>query len=68
MVPAGWAPVEAGDVGLVVPVVAVAGVHEVVAVEVVVWDVPVVGEVLADSSSLYGKNLVSGLEVVSEGC
>ena len=67
LVSAGWAPVEAGDVELVVPVVVVAVVHEVV-VGVVVWDVLVVGEALADSSFLYGESLVSGLEVVSEGC
>ena len=51
---------------LAVPVVVVAEVHEVV-VGVVVWDVLVVGEALADSSSLYGESLVSGQEVVSEG-
>ena len=67
LVPAGLVPVEVGDVGLAVPVVAVAVVHEVV-VGVVVWDVLVVGEALADNSSLYGESLVSGLVVVSEGC
>ena len=67
LVPAGLVPVEVGAVGLVVPAVAVAVVHGVV-VGAVVWDVLVVGEALADSSSLYGESLVSGLVVVSEGC
>ena len=48
-----------------VPVVAVAEVHAVV-VGVVVWDVLVVGEVFADSSSLTVGSLASGLVVVSE--
>ena len=48
-----------------VPVVAVAEVH-VVVVGVVVWDLLVVGEVFADSSSLTVGSLVSGLVVVSE--
>ena len=66
-VPAGLVPVEVGDVVLAVPVVVVAVVHEVV-VGVVVWDVLVVGEALADSSFLYGESLVSGLEGVSVEC
>ena len=65
--PAGLVPVEVGDVVLAVPAVVVAVVHEVV-VGVVVWDVLVVGEALADSSSLSGESLASGLVVVSEGC
>ena len=68
LVPAGWAPVEAGDVGLVVPVVVVAVVHEVVAVEAVVLAVSVAGGGFADSSFPYGKSLVSGLEGVSVEC
>ena len=67
LVPAGLVPVEVGAVGLAVPAVAVAVVHGVV-VGLVVWDVLVVGEALADSSFLYGESLVSGQEVVSEGC
>ena len=61
--PAGLVLFEVGDVVLAVPVVAV--VHEV-AVGVVVWDVLVVGEAFADSSSLTVGSLVSGLVVVSE--
>ena len=63
---AGLVPFGVGDVVVAVPVVVVAEVHEVV-VGVVVWAVLVVGEALADSSSLYGESLVSGLVVVSEG-
>ena len=63
--PAGLVPFEVGDVVLAVPVVAV--VHEV-AVGVVVWDVLVVGEALAGSSSLSVGCLATGLVVVSEGC
>ena len=59
-------PVKVGGVGLAVPVVAVAVVHEVV-VGVVVWDALVVGEVFADSSSPDWGSLASVLEVVSEG-
>ena len=65
--PAGLVPFEVGDVVLAVPVVVVAVVHEVV-VGVVVWDVLVVGEALAGSSSLSVGCLATGLVVVSEGC